>query len=124
MATILVIDDDDMVRTMLIRTLNRGGHQALGASDGAAGVQVFRENPVDLVITDIFMPHQEGLATIMQLRRGFPNSRIIAISGGGARESLDVLPVAEALGASKTLRKPFTPAEVLEAVRAVLEEAE
>jgi len=124
MARILVIDDDDMVRSLLIRALTRGGHEASGASDGAEGVLYVQENPVDLVITDIFMPQQEGLATIMQLRRSRPGSRIIAISGGGARESLDVLPVAAALGAAKTLRKPFTPSEVLEAVREVLESPE
>lgn len=120
MATVLVIDDDDMVRTMLLRTLTRGGHTAVGARDGIEGVARFRESPADLVITDIFMPNQEGLATIMELRRSFPAIRIIAISGGGARASLDVLPVAEALGARKTLRKPFTPAEVMDAVQDVL----
>ncbi|HEY0833059.1 MAG TPA: response regulator [Azospirillum sp.] len=122
MATVLVIDDDDMVRTMLLRTLTRGGHTAVGARDGMEGVARFRESPADLVITDIFMPNQEGLATIMELRRSFPAIRIIAISGGGARASLDVLPVAEALGARRTLRKPFTPAEVMDAVNDVLGE--
>lgn len=120
MANVLIIDDDDMVRTMLLRTLTRGGHEAVGARDGIEGVDVFRRKPADLVITDIFMPNQEGLATIMELRRSYPNIKIIAISGGGARASLDVLPVAEALGAQKTLRKPFTPAEVMDAVRDVL----
>lgn len=120
MASVLIIDDDDMVRTMLLRTITRGGHEAFGARDGAEGVARFREHPADLVITDIFMPNQEGLATIMELRRVTPNLKIIAISGGGARASLDVLPVAEALGAQKTLRKPFTPAEVMEAVNEVL----
>lgn len=122
MATVLVIDDDDMVRTMLLRTLTRGGHTAVGARDGIEGMARFRESPADLVITDIFMPNQEGLATIMELRRSFPSIRIIAISGGGARASLDVLPVAEALGAQKTLRKPFTPADVMDAVKDVLGE--
>lgn len=122
MASVLIIDDDDMVRTMLLRTLTRGGHEAFGARDGVEGVARFLEHPADLVITDIFMPNQEGLATIMELRRGAPDLKIIAISGGGARASLDVLPVAEALGARKTLRKPFTPSEVMEAVREVLGE--
>lgn len=122
MASVLIIDDDDMVRTMLLRTLTRGGHEAYGARDGVEGIARFQEHPADLVITDIFMPNQEGLATIMELRRGAPDLKIIAISGGGARASLDVLPVAEALGARKTLRKPFTPSEVMEAVREVLDE--
>jgi len=122
MARVLIIDDDDMVRTMLLRTLTRGGHEATGARDGVEGVALFKESAADLVITDIFMPNQEGLATIMELRRSAPDLKIIAISGGGARASLDVLPVAEALGAQKTLRKPFTPSEVMETVRAVLGE--
>lgn len=121
MASVLVIDDDEMVRSMLLRTLARGGHEAIGARDGLEGVALFRETPSDVVITDIFMPNKEGLATIMELRRAFPDIRIIAISGGGARASLDVLPVAEALGACRTLRKPFTPQEVLDLVREVLD---
>ncbi|WP_298375446.1 response regulator [Azospirillum sp.] len=121
MASVLIIDDDDMVRTMLLRTVTRGGHEAFGARDGVEGIARFREHPADLVITDIFMPNQEGLATIMELRRRTPDLKIIAISGGGARASLDVLPVAEALGAQKTLRKPFTPAEVMKAINEVLE---
>ncbi len=120
MASVLIIDDDDMVRTMLLRTVTRGGHEAFGARDGVEGIARFREHPADLVITDIFMPNQEGLATIMELRRSTPDLKIIAISGGGARASLDVLPVAEALGAQRTLRKPFTPAEVMEAINEVL----
>lgn len=125
MASVLIIDDDDVARAVLLRTLTMAGHEAVGASDGVEGMLRFRDrpagDPVDLVITDIFMPNQEGLATIMELRRGAPSLKIIAISGGGARASLDVLPVAEALGAHRTLRKPFTPAEVMEVVREVLE---
>ncbi len=120
MASVLIIDDDDMVRTMLLRTVTRGGHEAFGARDGVEGVARFREHPADLVITDIFMPNQEGLATIMELRRVKPDLKIIAISGGGARASLDVLPVAEALGAQRTLRKPFTPTDVMAAITEVL----
>ncbi len=124
MARVLIIDDDDVARAVLLRTLTMAGHEAIGARDGVEGMARFRyhsvHRPVDLVITDIFMPNQEGLATIMELRRASPSLKIIAISGGGARASLDVLPVAEALGAHRSLRKPFTPAEVMEAVRAVL----
>ncbi|AWB07011.1 response regulator (plasmid) [Azospirillum humicireducens] len=129
MASVLIIDDDDVARAVLLRTMTMAGHEAVGARDGMEGMARFREHsadrsphrPIDLVITDIFMPNQEGLATIMELRRASPSLKIIAISGGGVRASLDVLPVAEALGAHRTLRKPFTPAEVMEAVRAVLE---
>ncbi|BAI73965.1 two-component response regulator (plasmid) [Azospirillum sp. B510] len=121
----LIIDDDDVARAVLLRMLTMAGHETVGARDGVEGLERFRDrppgSPVDLVITDIFMPNQEGLATIMELRRGAPSPKIIAISGGGVRASLDVLPVAEALGAHRTLRKPFTPAEVMRVVRDVLE---
>ncbi|MBK1839990.1 response regulator [Azospirillum sp. YIM B02556] len=121
MASVLIIDDDDVARAVLLRTMTMAGHVAVGARDGVEGMEQFRDRAVDLVITDIFMPNQEGLATIMELRRNAPTLKIIAISGGGARASLDVLPVAEALGAHRTLRKPFTPGEVIEVVRAVLQ---
>ncbi|WP_029006730.1 response regulator [Azospirillum halopraeferens] len=123
MATVLVIDDDDLVRTVLLRALSHAGYTALAARDGAEGVALLQDTPTDVVITDIFMPHREGLATIMELRRLHPSVRIIAMSGGGAPEAPDLLPVAAALGARRTLRKPFTRAEVTEAVRAVLAEA-
>ncbi|WP_042692951.1 response regulator [Azospirillum sp. B506] len=125
MASVLIIDDDDVVRTVLLRTLSMAGHRVVGARDGLEGMERIRgcpaDSPLDLVITDIYMPNQEGLATIMELRRDAPSLKIIAISGGGARASLDVLRVAEALGAHRTLRKPFTPSEVIEAVCMVLE---
>lgn len=67
------------------------------------------------------MPNQDSLATIMEPQRPFPTNRIVTISGGGARSSLDVLPVAEALVTFRTMHKPFTPREVLAVVRDVLE---
>ncbi len=121
MATVLVIDDDDAVRMLLLRVLEDGGHTAVGAADGRDGVARFARSPTDVVITDIFMPNQEGLGTIIELKRDHPDLPIIAMTGGGSRATLDVLPIAQALGARKTLRKPFTPDEVLAAVAEVLE---
>jgi DNA-binding response OmpR family regulator len=76
---------------------------------------------VDLAIVDLFMPDKDGIETIMELRalaRGMP---IIAMSGGGADTArLDLLNAAELLGAGLSLEKPFTPAEMLEAVRKAL----
>ena len=121
MQSILIVEDQADVRAFLAVVLTRAGFHIREAANGGEGIACLMDKLPDLVITDIFMPNQEGLATIMELRRGAPSLKIIAISGGGARASLDVLPVAEALGAHRTLRKPFTPTEVMEVVRSVLE---
>lgn len=112
MARVLVIDDDEVIRMLLSRVLEASGHDVSTAADGRKGMAVFKMNPADVVVTDIYMPNQEGLATIMELRRSFPAVKIVAMSGGGMRSGMDVLPVAEALGAERILRKPFTPADV------------
>lgn len=122
MARVLVIDDDEVICMLLTRILQAGGHEVVSASDGRKGVALFKMNPAEVVITDIYMPNQEGLATIMELRKAYPDLKIIAMSGGGARATMDVLPVAAALGAGRTLRKPFTPAEVAALMADVLGE--
>ena len=118
MAGILVIDDDPDTRELLQTTLESAGHKILLASNGREGVQLFREKPTDLVITDLFMPEQEGLETIKQLRMEFPDVRILAMSGkptGGT-----MLAVARRLGATTILQKPFLPDELLRTVEQTL----
>ncbi|ETX06612.1 response regulator [Candidatus Entotheonella palauensis] len=117
---ILLIDDDDQFRKVLCRTLEAEGYAVVGARDGREGVQYYRDLPVDVVITDLLMPVQEGVETIRELQREFPHVKIIAISGGGQSGNLDFLHVAHRLGAQRTLRKPFSREEVLLAIREVL----
>ena len=122
MARILVIDDDGQVRGAIRRILERAGHTVLDAADGEAGIRLYRERPTDLIITDIFMPEQDGIETIQQLRREFPGVKIIAISGGDRTQTVDLRKDAELFGASRTLRKPFELTELLKAVRELLGE--
>jgi two-component system, chemotaxis family, chemotaxis protein CheY len=118
MARILVIEDERDVGFMLKRVLELAGHQVLSAADGAEGMKLFREAPAELVITDLYMPNQEGLETIMQLRREFPDLKVIAISGNEAAGAM--LTVARALGAVAALQKPFSSDELLAAVEKAL----
>ena len=120
MARILIIDDDEAVLSSLMAMLELDGYDVVGARGGRKGLALFREKTADLVITDIFMPEKEGVEIITELKRGFPEVKIIAISGGDRTASQDYLPVAEKLGAVRNLRKPFDPPEFLEAVREVL----
>ena len=118
MVRILVIDDDDDFRSMLCMALERAGYTAEEARNGQEGVRCHRTEPVDLVITDILMPEQEGLETIQALRQEFPAIKIIAISGGMGR--LNFLPLAKKLGALQTLQKPFALQQLYDVVREVL----
>jgi YesN/AraC family two-component response regulator len=120
MAKILIIDDDDQVRTMLRRTLEADGHEVDEAANGNIGISKYRSNPADLIITDIYMPEKEGLETIIELKRDYPDVRILAISGGSRDMDLDFLPVAAKLGAEKTLNKPIDRRDLLAAVNELI----
>lgn len=120
MARILVIDDEDAVRTATRRSLERAGHEVLEASDGEAGLQLLAQAGADLVVTDIFMPGQDGIVTVRRIRKEFPRVKVIAVSGGDSTGRMDLRRDAELLGAAMSLRKPFTPAELVGAVHAVL----
>ena len=119
MQRILIIDDDEQVRTLLRDILTFEGFSVIEAGDGAVGLKLYREQPTDLIMTDLIMPEKEGLETIMALRKEFPNVRIIAMSAGGSRGH-SYLPTAKMLGAAQTLSKPFLRQEAVDAVRKTL----
>jgi DNA-binding response OmpR family regulator len=114
MAGILIIDDDPDTRDLLKITLEAAGHQVTLAADGSEGVRIYRSHKPDLVIMDLYMPGQEGLETIKQLRMEFPDVRILAVSGKPTGAAM--LSVAQRLGAIGILQKPFLQEELLHAV--------
>jgi DNA-binding NtrC family response regulator len=122
MASILVIDDDLEIRRMIVQMLRRSEYEVMDAGDGNEALRLQHESPADLVITDIIMPEKEGIETIMELRREFPNIKIIAISGGGRIGPIDYLNTAKKFGALRAFTKPFDWAEMLHAVRELLGE--
>ncbi|RZB38369.1 MAG: hypothetical protein SRB2_00117 [Desulfobacteraceae bacterium Eth-SRB2] len=121
MASILIIDDDVQILSMLRQTLERGGYDVLEASNGKQGMKLYLENPADLVITDIIMPEKEGIEIIIELKRDYPDVKIIAISGGGRINPEDYLDIAKKLGAQRTFTKPFERKQLLNAVRDLLQ---
>jgi two-component system chemotaxis response regulator CheY len=121
MSSVLVVDDEDQVRQLLRETLEQAGYEVQEARDGKEGLARYRAKPTDVVIMDILMPDQDGLESIMTLRREFPACRIIAITGGSDMIGiLNFLDVAKMLGARRTLHKPFEMKTLLEAVAAEL----
>ncbi|MBL8691332.1 MAG: response regulator [Rhodospirillaceae bacterium] len=120
MARILLIDDDATVRYALKQVLERAGHQVEEANDGMVGIEKYNATHPDIVVTDIIMPNQEGIETIIKLKRMAPEVAIIAMSGGGRTGNRDFLAMAEKLGAARVMPKPFRPRELVEAVKALL----
>jgi len=120
MAEILIIDDDPPMRRLLARVLNGAGHTVHEATNGRAGIELFRRVQPLLVITDLVMPDMEGIEMIRDLRREAPTIPILAISGGGPPVYLRA---ATALGATAALAKPFAADELLSTVSDLLNRA-
>ena len=114
MARILVIDDAAAVRELLEQMLRLAGHEVLLAGNGKEGLDLLRQQPVELVITDLFMPEKEGLETIQELHRDFSNLPVIAMSGEPGMPSL--LGIAQRFGAITTIEKPFDRTEMMAAI--------
>ena len=121
--SILLVDDDDQFRGMLSEALTGEGFQVREASDGRQGIKFYEEQSTDIVITDLVMPEKEGLEMIGEIKRLYPGVKIIAMSGGGRTGAKhNFLKLARALGAQRTLAKPFLHREMLEAITQVLED--
>ncbi len=120
MARILVIDDNEMVRDILSDLLEAEGHEVRTATEGRGGLALLADFMADIVITDILMPGQEGIETIQELRANNPDTKIVAISGGGTRYGLSFLDMAEKLGAHATLSKPIDAKELAALIERLL----
>jgi CheY-like chemotaxis protein len=115
---ILVIDDEEDVRDTICDNLGACGFEVVEAIDGEQGMQMIDPgNLPRIVITDIIMPRQEGLETIMKLRKQYPAIKLIAISGGGRTKAMDFLELAKRLGADAILPKPLDIRELERTVR-------
>ena len=116
MATILVVDDDPIVRDVVVRYLERDGHRTLVAEDGDRADELLREEQLDLVVLDVMLPGQDGLALSRSIgsRSTLP---VILLTARG--EEVDRI-VGLELGADDYVTKPFSPRELAARVRALL----
>jgi CheY-like chemotaxis protein len=104
--------------------LESEGYTVYEAADGAEGMRLFRQKRPVFVITDIFMPEQDGLETIRMLKCEFPSVKIVAISGGGRNGMLSYLEITRTFGADLILSKPFTKTALLTALQKLGEESD
>jgi DNA-binding response OmpR family regulator len=111
--TALVIDDEPGIRLLASRALKAAGCEVHDAADGNAGLKILERTAIDVVIIDIIMPEKEGVETIMEIKRRWPNIKVIAISGGGRIGPDSFLRLAEGLGADATMKKPLSFQELV-----------
>ena len=114
--TVLLIDDDHQFRPFVRLALERGGHSAREAGDGAEGLRAYRREPADGAVCDVFMPGLGALEALRRLRRLDPAVKVVMMSAGGEGP----LGAALTLGAAAILRKPFGLADLLKAVQEAL----
>ncbi len=114
---VLVIEDDLFFRDVMVEALERAGFRTQAAENGSVGLKIAMAQPIDIVVTDLFMPEKEGMETIRSLRDRFAFMPILVVSGGIAGQRSDFLGMSVRLGASAAISKPFLPSELVQAVR-------
>jgi DNA-binding NtrC family response regulator len=112
MAYVLVVEDDAGTREWLTEVLGGAGHQVISAKDGLEAKSVAKGQTLDVVVTDISMPNEEGIGLILAMRRSYPDLKIIVLSG----QDPDTLMDAILLGAHAAFRKPVPARTVLECI--------
>ncbi len=116
MANVLIVDDEEMDRFLGSRIVEDAGHTPFFAGDGEVALQMYKDNDIALVITDLRMPNMDGLRLIRDLIAHDPEAAIIAVSGAA-----DDLEKAESMGAHSGLLKPVEPEKLVKRVQEVLE---
>ncbi len=122
MAVILIADDDPLLRRTLADILG-GVCEVIEATDGAEAIKLCVERRPDVAVIDLVMPQLDGLDAIRRLRAECPGLKIVAVSGGGRNRYLDILELADRLGADAGLAKPFSPRQLLGVIAAQLGES-
>jgi CheY-like chemotaxis protein len=117
MPGVLLLEDNAQYRALMAEVLSMAGFDVFAAADGRRVPQILRERSIDLVITDLVMPERDGLETMTDLHYSHPRLPVIAISGDVPLNAQLYLTLADKLGASRVLAKPFNMADLVSAAR-------
>jgi DNA-binding NtrC family response regulator len=121
MATILLVEDDDLVRDMLSQTLQRASHKVITATNGEEAAELLKTTDPEIMITDIIMPKKSGITLISEVKNKHPGMEIIAISGGGRLDPTGYLDLSESIGATVSFEKPIEKSALLMAIDLLLQ---
>jgi CheY-like chemotaxis protein len=115
---ILVVEDDGQVRKMVCKVLGNQGYDFVEAANGKEVFKILKNKVnIKIVVADIIMPEKDGLEIIQELKRDYPDIKILAISGGGKISAQNYLVLAQKVGADLILKKPFNKQELLDAIK-------
>ena len=119
---ILIIDDEPAMLNSMKRDLRefKDEYNIFTSANSKETLDLIDDNAIDLLITDVYMPGREGMEIISELHKKYPLLKIIAMSGGGRIGGTSCLEIAKMIGASYSLRKPFSRDELLLAIESVL----
>lgn len=115
--SILFVDDEEPVRRLFKEALEKFGYQVRLATNGNEAIALFRKDPTDLIITDIFMPEKDGHTLILEVKQNFPDAHIFAITGKNFFDPLMELDIAKTLGAIKVFTKPCKLSQLLASIK-------
>jgi len=119
MTRVLIVDDNDLIRDLLQAQFETEGFSVVVAVDGEDGVDKFKLQPFDVVISDIFMPKQGAIFVVENIRSLAPETPIIVMTGA----ELTLGQIESVLGAVRTIRKPFKPCQLIALTRECLAQA-
>ena len=114
---VCVIDDDDLIRDHITALLAPNGFEVMTAASAKAGLAMIAEHDPDVVLVDIIMPDKDGVEVIAEIRRRWPDLRVVAMSAGGQMGPTLYLQIAQTMGAHACLTKPLSLTELTEALQ-------
>ena len=118
MKKILVIDDEQIIRTSCVRSLSPEGYEVKLASSGQEGLELLEKESFPLVLLDLKMPDMDGIEVLKKIKTGWPETKVVMITG---YSTVETAVKTLKLGAFGYLEKPFTPDALLETVKEAID---
>lgn len=119
--TVLVVDDEELVRNLIVTLLSKSGHTSVTAVDGVDALDRMKGNQIDAVITDIKMPNMDGVALTAEILKRYPGLPILVMTAFGEEYTAGA---AIAAGAREYIKKPFSPDEFFAQLQKMIKDSE
>ena len=120
MPTVLIVDDEELIRSLIRKSLVRTGYEVIEADNGIEAMKLLKGNNVKLLIADLVMPKKGGLELIMEVNSDYPNLKRIAISGKLPTNNESITELTDNFGVDAVFSKPFEIFNLLKVVKSLL----
>ncbi len=120
MPTVLIVDDEELIRSLIRKSLVRTGYEVIEADNGIEAMKLLKGNNVKLLIADLVMPKKGGLELIMEVNSDYPNLKKIAISGKLPTNNESITELTDNFGVDAVFSKPFEIFNLLKVVKSLL----